>query len=280
MSMAVTTPTNLTEDDLDYVRTLVRERAAIVLDADKQYLIESRLDPLARKAGYESLTEMIRDLRSKPYGRLHHQAVEAMTTNETSWFRDRSPYEAMRQHILPDLLQKRAASRTLTIWSAASSTGQEPYSTAIMIHDHFPQLHSWNLRILASDFSEEVLNKAREARYTQLEINRGLPAALLVKHFEHKGTHWQVKDHIRNMVKFGVVNLAQQWPPMPPVDIVLLRNVMIYFDIETKRSILAGVRRILRPGGYLLLGNAETTLNIDERFRRVEFGKASCYQVA
>jgi chemotaxis protein methyltransferase CheR len=278
--MAVTTPTTLNVDDLDYVRQLVRERTAIVLEADKQYLIESRLDPVARKAGYESLSDMIQDMRGKPYARLHHQAVEAMTTNETSWFRDRSPYDALRQHILPDLIQMRAASRTLTIWSAACSTGQEPYSTAIVIHDHFPQLHSWNLRILASDFSEEVLNRAREGKYTQLEINRGLPAALLVKHFEHKGAQWQLKDHIRQMVKFGVVNLAQQWPPMPPVDVVLLRNVMIYFDVETKRSILAGVRRILRPGGYLLLGNAETTLNLDDRFQRVEFGKAACYQVA
>jgi chemotaxis protein methyltransferase CheR len=280
MTMAVTTPISLSEEDLDYVRALVRERTAIVLEADKQYLIESRLEPLARKAGHDSLTDMIRELRSLPYARLHHQMVEAMTTNETSWFRDRSPYEALRQHILPDLIQKRAVSRTLTVWSAACSTGQEPYSAAIQIHDHFPQLHGWNLRILASDFSEEVLNRAREGKYTQLEINRGLPAALLVKHFEHKGAHWLLKDHIRSMVKFGVVNLAQQWPPMPPVDIVLLRNVMIYFDVETKRSILAGVRRILRPGGYLLLGNAETTLNLDERFRRVEFGKAACYQVA
>jgi chemotaxis protein methyltransferase CheR len=278
MTMATAT---MTPVDIDYVRTLVKEQSAIVLEQAKAYLIESRLEPVARKAGAANAHDLVSQLRAKPYSKLHHQVVEAMTTNETSWFRDIAPFAALRDHLLPELIAHHATDRRITIWSAASSTGQEIYSIAMLLADHFPQLRSgWQVKLLASDLSEEVVDRAKSGKFTPLEVNRGLPAPMLVKHFERVGSLWQVKPELRNQVSFGVVNLIKPWPQMPPLDIVMLRNVMIYFDVETKKQILANVRRVLRPGGHLFLGNAETTLNLDERFERVQYGKATCYRVA
>jgi chemotaxis protein methyltransferase CheR len=271
----------MTPIDVDYVRALVKEQSAIVLEQAKAYLIESRLEPVARKAGIASAHDLVGQLRAKPYGRLHHQVVEAMTTNETSWFRDVSPFGALRDHVIPELIAKHTVDRRIGIWSAASSTGQEIYSIAMLLADHFPQLRmGWDVKLVASDLSEEVVDRARAGRFTQLEVNRGLPAPMLVKHFERVGSVWQVKEDLRRAVSFGVVNLIKPWPQLPPLDIVMLRNVMIYFDVPTKKQILANVRRVLRPGGHLFLGNAETTLNLDDAFERVQYGKATCYRVA
>lgn len=261
------------------VRDLVLDRAAIVLDDGKAYLVEARLAPIASREGFASIDDLVERIARTPYGRLHEDVVEAMTTNETSWFRDLSPFDALRQTVLPQLIAARGQERRLEMWSAACSTGQEPYSVAMLLAEHFPELSGWQVRLLASDLSRAVLDQARAGRYSQMEVNRGLPAPLLVKYFERHGTHWVVKDDIRRRVQFGSVNLASTWPSgMPTFDIVFLRNVMIYFDTATKKRILARVRQILRPDGVLFLGTAETTLHLDDGFERLQVGGASCYR--
>ena len=270
---------NLTTAEFDYVRRLVLEHSAIVLEEDKGYLVESRLLPLARREGLDSLSKLIERVQSDKSNGLLSQVVEAMTTNETSFFRDFHPFEALRKVILPELIAKREATRELVIWAAACSAGQEPYSLAMLLREHFPRLVSWKLRILATDLSSEMLARASTGRYSQLEVNRGLPAPLLVKYFRKAGCDWFLSDDIRRMVDFQVMNLAAPWPYMPHADIVLLRNVLIYFGIDTKKEILGKVRRVLRPDGYLFLGAAETTFNVDDSFERSQVEVAICYQV-
>jgi chemotaxis protein methyltransferase CheR len=264
--------------DFDFIRMLVRQRSAIVLDPGKEALVESRLSLLARREGIDSLDELLQRLHQDSTGKLHTQVVEAMTTNETLFFRDIHPYDMLKNVILPDLLKKREGEKRLTFWSAGCSSGQEPYSLAILLKEHFSQYAGWNIRILACDLSTEMLARAREGRFSQFEVNRGLPAQLLVKYFHQKGIDWQVREDIRRMVEFSTANLAGDWPSMPPVDVIFMRNVLIYFDVETKRKILTKARRILRSDGYLFLGTAETTLNLDDNFDRIQSEKAWCYK--
>jgi len=202
-----------------------------------------------------------------------------MTTNETSFFRDFHPFEDLKKIVLPALIARRSAERELRIWCAASSSGQEPYSLAMLIRESFPKLVSWKVHILATDLSTDILARAREGRYSQLEVNRGLPATLLVKYFEKRGCDWYLRDDIREMVEYQIVNLAGPWPFLPAMDIVMIRNVLIYFSVETKKEILAKVRRVLMPDGYFFLGAAETTFGIDTSFERVQLERATCYQV-
>jgi chemotaxis protein methyltransferase CheR len=269
----------LSYSDFDYVRTLVQKRSAIVLEDEKSYLAESRLLSLARREGYPSVADLVAQLRVGTVNGLHQRVVEAMTTNETSFFRDIHPFEALRKVVLPQLIEARKATRRLHIWSAASSTGQEPYSLAILLREHFPQLAGWDVRILATDLSTEVLARAREGIYGQIEINRGLPATLLVKYFQRQGVNWQLKDDLRKMVEFRAMNLIEPWPTMPSMDIVLIRNVLIYFDVPTKKDILGKTRRLLRPDGYLFLGGAESTFNLDDAFERMQLERASVYRL-
>src|SRR5208337_1947658 len=209
----------LSAAEFNYVRRLVLEQSAIVLEEDKGYLVESRLSPLARREGFASLNQLVQRLQAEPFHGLHRRAVEAMTTNETSFFRDFHPFEALRKFVLPDLIARRAAERELSIWCAASSSGQEPYSLAMLIRESVPQLVSWKVCILATDLSTDVLARAREGRYSQLEVNRGLPASLLVKYFQKRGRDWYLRDDIRQMVDYEIVNLAGSWPALPPMDI-------------------------------------------------------------
>ena len=269
----------LSQPEFNYVRRLVLEQSAIVLEEDKTYLVESRLLPLARREGFASLGLLVQRLQAEPFNGLHRQAVEALTTNETSFFRDFHPFEALKKFVLPDLIVRRAAEKSLSFWCAACSSGQEPYSLAMLIRESFPQLLSWNVSILATDLSTEVLARAREGRYSQLEVNRGLPATLLVKYFQKRGCDWCLRDDIRRMVDYQVVNLASAWPFLPPMDLVMMRNVLIYFGDETKKEILAKVRRVLAPESYFFLGGAETTFSIDDAFERVQLDRATCYRV-
>jgi chemotaxis protein methyltransferase CheR len=269
----------MTAQDFELVRKLLLERTAIVLEPGKEYLVEMRLAPLVRQLNLNSLEELLARLRFQPDNGLHRQVIEAMVTTESSFFRDHHPFEALSKIVLPDLINRRRAERRLQIWCAASSTGQEPYSLALLLREHFPELATWKVSLLASDISGEVLARARQGRYNQIEVNRGLPASLLVKYFEQHGTHWQLRPHIRQMVDFKEINLAQGWPLLPPMDLVLIRNVMIYFEVETKKKILGKLARLLSPDGYLLLGGAETTLNLDDSYRRVEPLKAGFYQL-
>src|SRR5262249_21227848 len=205
--------------------------------------------------------------------------VEAMVPSESSSFRDRHPFDDLRKVVIPDLMARRREERRLNIWCAACSTGQEPYSIALLIRDHFPLLAGWNISLLATDLSRQVLDKAREGRFNQIEVNRGLPATMLVNYFEQHGTNWQLKPAIRAMVDFQEMNLAQAWPVLPRMDLVLIRNVMIYFDVETKKAILSRLARVLKLDGYLLLGGAETTFNLSDSYRRVEALKSGFYQL-
>ena len=266
-------------EDFEFVRDLVRKRSAIVLEKKKSYLVESRLMPLARREGFNSIGEVVAKLRLTGFTTLHSKVVEAMTTNETSFFRDIAPFDAVRKVILPELINKRMAGRQLRIWCAASSTGQEPYSLAMLIRENFPQLFNWDVRILATDLSTQVLEKARSGSFNQIEVNRGLPAALIVKYFDRQGMNWQLKDVIREMIEFKPLNLIETWPTLPQMDMVFIRNVLIYFDVQTKKDILGRIRNLLRPDGYLFLGGAESTYNLDDAYVRNEIEKASIYRL-
>ncbi len=262
---------SLAPDAFDFVATLVRQRSAIQLEKGKEYLVESRLAPLARSAGAANVDAYVRTLRANTG--LHDQVVEALTTNETSWFRDITPFNMLRNHVIPDL--KNSGKRRLKVWSAACSTGQEPYSITMIVKDHHPDV---DLSVVATDLSEEVLAKGRLGAYSQLEVNRGLPAPVLVKHFVRKGATFEIAPPLRQQVTFRKHNLLDQPPIGGPFDIVFLRNVLIYFDVATKRDVLARVRRSLAPGGYLFLGAAETTIGIDDTWERVHEGGSSVYR--
>lgn len=264
--------------DADYVRDLVRARSAIVLDASKTYLIESRLVPIARQRGLPDTGALVAQLRREPRGQLQDVVVDAMTTNETSFFRDPNLWNGLREHILPQMIAARRSTRSLNLWSAACSSGQEPYSLAMMLLDHFPEVYDWNVRILATDLSGEMLGRAASGRFSQLEVNRGLPAPSLIKHFKRDGAMWQISDRIRQMVEFRMVNLIEPWPFIPAIDVLLCRNVLIYFDLPTKQQVLARCRDVLRPDGLLILGGSETTLNLDDRYERIPSGTATAYR--
>lgn len=262
--------------DFDYVRTFVFDQAGIVLEPGKEYLVESRLAPLARQRNLDSLAALVTRVRgADPV--LRRAVVEAMTTNETTFFRDVAPFDAMRQHLIPRLMEARKMRRELKFWYGASSTGQEPYSVVMMLAEHFPQLADWTVTHYATDINLEVIERARQGKFNQVEMNRGLPATYLVKYFERSGTDWQLKPAIRDRVKFEPLNLVKPWPVLPTFDIIMLRNVMIYFDSEAKKQILNRLHRQLAPDGCLFLGGAETTLGLVESFTRLPYDRAGCY---
>jgi chemotaxis protein methyltransferase CheR len=265
--------------EFDFIRTLLKRQAAIVIEPGKEYLAETRLQSLAQKEGIASCSELVAQLRENPRHALGQKVVEAMTINETYFFRDTKPFEALREVVLPKLIEARARERRLTVWSAACSTGQEPYSLAMLLREHFGSLPGWQLRIVATDLSSDVIERAMRGRYSQIEVNRGLPAALLVKYFQRHGLEWQLRDDVRAMVEFRTLNLIGPWTGLPTADIVFLRNVLIYFDVETKKQLLARVHQQIRPDGFVFLGGAETTFNIDPRFQRLELDRANCYRL-
>ncbi len=264
--------------DFDFVRTMLKQRAAIVLEPGKEYLVEARLLPIARTIGCDGLEGLVSRLRTGGDAALQNRVIEAMTTNETSWFRDLHPFEALCSRVIPEVMQTRAAERTIRMWCGASSSGQEPYTVLILMSERFPQLKDWTIDFVATDLSSEMVAKCQAGRYSQLEMNRGMPTPLLLKYFERDGLDYRVKKEIRDRVTFRTMNLVQPWPPMRTLDVVFLRNVMIYFDVPTKRQILSGIHRLLRPGGWLFLGSAESTLGIHEGFERVTEGKAVLYR--
>lgn len=263
--------------EFEFVRSLARTEAGLVLDAGKEYLVESRLQPVARSAGV-SLEELFVKLRGTK-GEIRDKVIDALTTNETTFFRDVEPFEMLRTTVLPELIESRKRERQISVWYAASSTGQEPYSVSMLIREHFPQLETWDVQQFGTDLSPTAIARARAGRYGQVEINRGLPANYLVKYFKREGPEWRVSDAIRSMVRFEEMNLVRPWPTMKPVDIVMIRNVLIYFDVETKKQILERIRKVLRPDGYMFLGGAETTINLDDNFTRQQFNRSGCYRL-
>jgi chemotaxis protein methyltransferase CheR len=267
----------LTAQEFAYISGLVRRDAAIVLDTGKEYLVEARLLPLARQSGLPTVSEFVSRAQRRPEPDLHRKIVDALTTNETSWYRDAEPFTALANTIVPDLTTSRAAGRNLRVWSAACSSGQEPYTISMVLQDAMPA--GWSYEIMATDISSEMLTRAESGCFSQLEVNRGLPASMLVRHFERDGASWKVLPALRKPITFKRLNLAAPLPSMPMFDVIFLRNVLIYFDVETKRQVLARVRSLMRPDCWLFLGAAETTIGIDDRFERVPAGRTSAYRL-
>jgi chemotaxis protein methyltransferase CheR len=264
-------------ENYKFLQEYVYRESGIVLDGDKHYLLEARLTPIMRQRQLSSLNDLCALLQAaNGDAPLKRQVVEAMATHETSFFRDPAQYDALRTVVLPELIEQRRDSKRLSFWSAAASSGQEAYSLAMMLLEMV--LGDWNIQILATDLSTQVLERARTGKFLQIEVNRGLPVSHLVKYFSRAGLDWQLKDEVRRMVRFAPLDLRQSMRTLGPFDIVFCRNVLIYFDIESKKKILAEIRETLFRGGYLLLGGSETTLNLDDRFARKLVGPAVFYQ--
>jgi chemotaxis protein methyltransferase CheR len=264
-------------ENYKFLQEYVYRESGIVLDGDKHYLLEARLTPILRQRQLSTLNDLCALLQAANGDTpLKRQVVEAMVTHETSFFRDPVQYDALRTVVLPELIEQRRDSKRMSFWSAAASSGQEAYSLAMMLLEM--GLGDWNIQILATDLSTQVLERARTGKFLQIEVNRGLPVSHLVKYFRRAGLDWQLKDEVRNMVRFAPLDLRQSMRTLGPFDIVFCRNVLIYFDIESKKKILAEIRETLFRGGYLLLGGSETTLNLDERFARKLVGPAVFYQ--
>ena len=263
--------------DMAFLAQMVRNRSGIELDEDKNYLIESRLSQLALRRHIDSVNSLIKELRQSPHGDLAAEVIDSMTTNETMFFRDDEPFKVFRSRVLPEIIEKQRAEKSLKIWCAASSTGQEPYSIAMIIREYFPELLDWNLEIRATDISVAALERAREGKYSLMEIGRGMPQDLQLRYFTEVGHEFQLRQDIRKMVSYSELNLCDYWPAMPQFDIVFCRNVLIYFSIDSKRTIFSKIRRVLKPHGFLFLGCGETTINLDDSFERLDASRSGCY---
>ena len=272
-------PNALTHADHEFLRSLLHQRTGILLDPSREHFAEMRLGGLANDLGFDSLPDVLESVRTEEHwGVLHRLVVEALAISETSWFRDAPLWAELRETILPGLLERRRASRTLHLWSAACATGQEPYSLAMLLHEMGDRLAGWQVRLLATDFSQGILKRARTGSYSPIEMNRGLPAAQLVRHFRKTPDAWELRPEVRTRVEFRELNLAQAWPELPPMDVVLLRNVLLYFEPELRRRVLRQLARLLRPDGVLVLGAGETTLTMDDSFEAVPLARTVVYR--
>lgn len=259
----------MTPQDFSFLREMLKTRSGLVLSEEKQYLVESRLLPLARENGLESLTALVGALKSANGELLRRRVTEAMTINESFFYRDKTPFENFRNFMLPVLKASRGGPRRVRIWSSASSSGQEPYSLAMEIKEMGAEFAGWSFEIVGTDICSEVLEKAKTGLYSQFEVQRGLPIQLLVKYFKQTGTMWQIDSSIRAMVRYTQLNLLENFSQLGTFDIVFCRNVLIYFDAETKRDILTRISKQLTPDGFLVLGAAETIIGLSQDFATV-----------
>lgn len=257
-------------EDFDFLSDLLKKRSGLIISADKLYLLESRLVPLARKRGMNGLDDLVKAIRFAPEEQLLVDVTEAMTTNESSFFRDIKPFDNFRKMVLPDLIEKRAHKRSIRIWCAAASTGQEPYSLAMCLREEAEKLSGWRVEIVATDLSEEVLDKASVGLYSQFEVQRGMPIQLLIKYFSQVKDLWQIDSSIRAMVKYQPLNLLGNFSQLGAFDIVFCRNVLIYFEQQTKGEVLDKIANLMPSDGYLFLGGAETVLGICDAFKPVD----------
>lgn len=255
------------DSDYEYLRNLVHSESANVIDPSKNSLFERRLAEITKRAGAQSLEGLVAILRADRPAYLHRAVAEAMTVNETSFFRDARPFDAIRTVVLPRLIEARREKRQLRIWSAASSTGQEAYSVAILLAESYPELASWDVKILGTDISRGVVAYARQGRYRRMEVNRGLPARLLAKYFNRVGDEWEICDRVRSMCEFRYLNLSEPGPVLTRFDLVLLRNVLLYFPARDRNRLFATVHRQMNTDGYLLLGNSEQAEDTTTAFR-------------
>lgn len=259
----------MTPLDYDFLRKCLKDRSGLVLSGDKQYLVESRLLPIARRAGLGGLGELVSTLKRGNADALMTTVVEAMMTNESLFFRDKTPFEHFRTTVMPALTAARRSSRTLRIWCAAASTGQEPYSLAMALKEMERDLSGWRIELLATDISNEVLEKARQGLYSQFEVQRGLPIQLLIKHFVQVGESWQIAPEIRAMIKYRQLNLLADFSHLGMFDLVFCRNILIYFDQATKIDLLNRLAKIVAGDGFLVLGAAETVVGLTDSFKTI-----------
>jgi len=266
----------VTPADYDFLRAFLKQRSGLAITVDKHYLIDSRLMPLARRRGFAELSELVHALRLGRDEALAVEVVEAMTTNETLFFRDRLPFEHFKTFVMPQLLQARSHTRRIRIWCAAAATGQEPYSLAMALKEMGGALDGYRVDILATDLSQAVLSKARAGRYSQFEVQRGLPIQMLLKYFSKSGDHWQIRPDIRSMVAFRPFNLLDDLSPLGLFDFILCRNVLFYFDQATRADLFARLRAVTAPDGYLVLGSAETIMGLTSAFAPVD-GRRGLY---
>jgi chemotaxis protein methyltransferase CheR len=255
--------------DFEFISTLIKGRSGLVLTPDKSYLLESRLMPVARKHGMKGLDELINAMRTRKEEALYVEVTEAMTTNESFFFRDIKPFDLLRDEVLPPILEKRASQKHLRIWCAAASSGQEPFSIAIVLKELAAKTAGWKLDILGTDISRDILKKAQAGQYSQFEVQRGMPITLLLKYFDKKDETWQIKEDVRKMVQFKYWNLLDDLKGLGGFDIVFCRNVLIYFDAETKGRVLESISKLMPEDGMLFLGGAETVLGVTDRFKPV-----------
>lgn len=256
--------------DVEFVGELVRRRSGLVLSSDKAYLLESRLGPVARREGFQSIDAMIAALRTRKDERLATLITEAMTTNETFFFRDKTPFDNFKDYMLPQLLKARQSGATIRIWCAACSSGQEPYSLAMLIDELAPMLAGRRVEIVATDISSQVIEKAKAGVYSQFEVQRGLPVKMLVKHFEQQGEIWRVRPELKRCVSFQQMNLLEDFRRLGQFDVVYCRNVLIYFDQQTKKDVLARLASQMSKDAFLVLGAAETVMNLSTEFVSVK----------
>ena len=259
--------TALSAADHALLRRLLHERSGVVLDSSRDHFVEMRLGALATEFDFQSLPEVLEALRTEEsWGVLHRLVAEALAISETSWFRDAHFWDDLRRTLLPELQSRRAGTRRLNIWSAACATGQEPYSFAMLLHDMAPKFAGWRVQLVATDFSQGILKRARAGCYSQIEMNRGLPAVQLVRNFSKTPEGWELRPEVRALVEFREMNLASSWPALPPMDLVLMRNVLLYFEPELRRRVLRQLALNMPPDGILVLGAGETTLTMDDSF--------------
>jgi len=257
----------MTPAEFDHLRAYLKQQSGLVLTNEKQYLVESRLMPVARKAGLATLSELIAKMKEPAQAQLCAAVVEAMTTNESFFFRDKTPFDHFNDTMLPKMLEARARDRKLRIWCAAASTGQEPYSLAMCLKEAEAKLAGWRIEIIGTDLSTEVLEKAKAGIYTQFEVQRGLPINQLLKYFTQTGDTWQIASNLRSMVQYRKLNLLENFSALGQFDIVFCRNVLIYFDNATKVDILGRIAKQMAPDGYLVLGAAETVVGLTDVFK-------------
>lgn len=248
--------------EFDALRRFLARYAGLSLDADKAYLAESRLAPVMQRVRVAGLGELMRRIASD--ADLAHEVVDAMMTNETFFFRDRVPFENFRRFILPRLLEARGNVRRIRIWCCACSSGQEPYSLAMILDEEAQRLAGWHVEILATDLSRSVLASAKDGLYTQFEVQRGLPIAQLLRYFRQEGDRWRISEHLRSRIRFEELNLLSDFRDLGPFDVIFCRNVLIYFDLATKKGVLERLSGSLAPDGYFLMGAAETVVGLTE----------------
>lgn len=267
----------LQDDEFDYISGLIKDMTGNIIEKNKAYSISNKLVEFIKKSDYKDISELIKHLQTSHSLKTKQEVADVLTINETLFFRDNHPFETLKKHIIPELIERKRDERKLSFWSAACSSGQEIYSLIIMLKENFPEIFGWELSFLATDYSKRIIQTAQQARYTDMEVNRGMPQKLRDTYFHHVDDAWELSKNIKNLVQFKQMNLKTAMPIFDKYDIVLLRNVLIYFDITTKSEILYRIRKHMDDKGYLMLGSSETLIKIDSPFKLEKIGETMIY---